>query len=851
MFKVTIKGLLGHKVRVLLTSAVVVVGVAFMAGTLVLTDTVTNTFNDLFGSIYKHTDAVVRSSQKVDGRGGDEQRALLPASLVATVGGVDGVRDAVGNVSGYAQFVGKDGKAIGNPGQGAPTFGFNWNRVPQLNPYTLVAGNPPAGAEQVVADKLSADKGGYSLGDKVKVLTKTGAQEFTLVGIVKFGDADSALGASTAFFDTPTAQKLVGTPDQFNSIGVVAADGLSQTELVDRISKVLPAGDEALTGEAYTKETQDQLAQGLGFFNTFMLAFALIALFVGSFIIYNTFSIIVAQRTKELALLRALGASRAQVRRSVRIEAIVTGILASALGLVGGVFFSIALKGLLKAIGFDLPATGVVVTPKAMLVAFSTGVVITVIAATFPGRKAAKVPPLAAMRDVAIDRTNASLPRVISGIAVTALGVGALFTGLFADVGNRAAMVGLGAAITFLGIAVLGPVFARPLASSLGAPVASIKGITGRLARQNSVRNPKRTSATASALMVGVGLVGALTVMSASAKASIDDVLDKNFTGDFVIDTGSFGGGGGLGISPELASKVRQIPQLGAVSEGRFGMFEFLGKAEPLFGADGDFTKIVDVGTKSGSFADLQQPGTIAVADKLAVEKGWHIGEVIPAKFARTGDKQLRLAATYDRADILGDHMIGLPTYEANFQDQLDFGIYTKLAPCASATEARAAIEKAAADYPTAKVQDVTEYKRAQTQPIDQLFALMYTLLLLAIIIALAGIAITLMLSVHERTREIGLMRAVGMSRSQVRSTVRWESTIIALFGTGLGVAIGIFFGWSIIRALNDQGFTSFVVPFGQLIFLVVLAGLFGILFATWPAYRASKLDVLDALATQ
>jgi putative ABC transport system permease protein len=852
MFKVTVKGLLGHKARLVSTSIAIILGVAFMAGTLVLTDTVGKTFNDLFSDIYRDTDAVVRSSQTIDsqagGGGGFQQRANVPETLLPTVRSAPGVAAADGNVSGYAQFVDKQGKAIGDPGRGAPTFGGNWGTVPQLNPYHLVTGGPPTQADQVVMDKSSADKAGYVLNDQVKVLTQSGSSEFTLVGIAKFGDSDNSLGATSAFFTTEEAQKLVGKPGEYNEIGVVAADGVSQQQLADNIRPVLPGGDEVLTGAAYTKEVQDQLAKGLAFFNTFLLIFALISLFVGSFIIYNTFSIIVAQRSKELAMLRAVGAGRRQVVRSVLLEALLVGVVASLIGLVAGIGFSSLLKGLLKGFGLDIPATGTVITPTAMIIAFVTGLVVTMASAFFPARRAAKIPPIAALRDVAVDRSSTSSTRIIGGIVVLGLGVVALLVGLFVDIPNRVALVGLGALVTFIGVAVLGPIFAGPVSSLLGTPVTSLKGTTGRLAKQNATRNPKRTSATAAALMIGVALVGALMIMAASVKTSINDSIDKNFVGDFVLATGGFGG---TGFSPDLAAQVKDVPQVDVMAPIRLGAFQIAGSGNFLTAIDPVATaKLADLGIKSGSLAALG-PGTVAITDTQADEKNWKVGDTIDTKFAKSGDQPLKVVAIYSNQLFPGSTLISLDEYDKNFDEQLDYSIYTKLKPGASQADTRTALEKLVVAYPTVQVEDVNEFKKSQTDPIDQIFSLMYTLLFLAILIALFGIANTLALSIHERTRELGLLRAVGMSRAQLRSSVRWESAIIALFGTALGAAIGTFFGWAFVKALSTQGVTTFSLPLGQLIFVAVLATVAGVVFAIRPARRASKLDVLQALSTE
>jgi len=845
MFRTTIKGLLGHKLRVLSTMVAIVIGVSFMSGTLVFTDTIGKTFDDLFASVIKG-DAFVRSTITVKSQGpGQVQRGLVDESLLERVRQVDGVRAAEGNVAGYAQLVDKKGKAIGNPGQGAPTFGFNWSDTPELNSFTVFEGERPRGEDQVAIDKASAEKGPFVVGDRIRVLTKTGSIEKTVSGIVRFGEADSPLGASVTLFDTATAQKTVGVPGKFSDIVALARPGTSQQEVTSRLQQLVPADTEAVTGDAYVKEQQQSSRDSFSFFTAFLLTFAFIALFVGSFYIYNTFSIVVAQRTKEMALLRAVGATTRQVLGSVLIEAFVVGVLASAVGLVMGVLMSTVLRAMLTAVGFDIPATGIVVLPGSMVTAFVVGMVITMVAAFFPARRASKVPPMAALRDVAVDRSSTSRIRIIAGGIVTALGAGLLLLGLSGNAPNAVAAVGAGAAITFIGIAVLGPVIARPVAGWLGSAVASVSGVSGRLARANAVRNPRRTSSTAAALMIGVGLVGCVMILAASLKGSFENTISKNFKADLVVDSGDFSGQSGL--SPDLAERLRAIPDLPVVSEVRFAGVEVAGEPKFVLAVDpATIDDVVDMEVVGGSLRDLDD-ASVAVYEKTAADKGLKLGDTVTMKFP-TGEKPLTVAALFKRQDFGGEYTIGLPAYDPNFERRLDYQIYTKVAPGADIAAVKSAIEAAAAPYPTAKVLDITEFKEASLAPFNQIVALVLVLLLLAIVIAVLGIINTLGLSILERTREIGLLRAVGMTRRQLRSTIRWESVIIALFGTLLGLAVGMFFGWAIVRALRDQGVESLTVPFGQLIVVTILAGIVGVLASVLPSRRASRLNILDAI---
>ncbi|MCZ7528303.1 MAG: ABC transporter permease [Acidimicrobiia bacterium] len=559
MWKVTLKGLAGHRVRFTLTALAVMLGVAFMAGTLVLTDTVGKAFDDLFADVNEGVDVAVRAESPFDDDFGMAIRPRIPADLLDDILAVEGVATAEGFVQGFAQLVDKEGDVVGQPGQGPPTLGFSWPETAELNPLSIAEGRPPEGPADVVIDKKSADDGEFAIGDEIDVVLSSGTRTFTVVGIARFGEVDSPAGATIAVFETATAQEVLDAVGQYDEIDAVAEEGVSQEELAGRVREALAGQEsiEVLTGAELTEETQDEIRQQLSFFNNFLLTFAIVALFVGSFIIYNTFSIVVAQRAREMALLRAVGASRAQVLVSVVGEAVVVGLLASIVGMGAGIGLAIGLEALLAGFGIDVPSGAPVVTRGTITAAVVTGVLVTVVAAVVPARKASRVPPVAALRDVAIDTSSGSLLRVILGSLVLLAGVASLFYGLFGEPDNALLVVGGGAGVVFLGMAVLGPVFARPLSRLLGAPLPRLRGITGALARNNAMRNPKRTSATASALMIGVGLVGFITVFAASAKASIGKVIDDAFLADYVVDSGTFGFGG---LSPSWRVRSASSP---------------------------------------------------------------------------------------------------------------------------------------------------------------------------------------------------------------------------------------------------------------------------------------------------
>jgi putative ABC transport system permease protein len=843
MWKVTLTSLRAKKLRLITTALAVMLGVAFMAGTLVLTDTLGSTFDGLLANANQGTDAYVRSSSEVTNRA-TTVRPRITASLAQTISHVPGVAGAAGYVEGYAQIVGKDGKVLGNPSQGAPTIGASWTTIADLNPYHLVEGTAPSAPADVVIDKHTADDGHFHVGDQVTILSKSNPEVFTIAGIAKFGTADSMGGTQASLFASDTAQRLLSQPGQVDAIRVLAADGTSQAELTERIAPTLPSGTEVLTGDAITKEQQADTRKQMGFITTFLMVFADIAILVGAFIIANTFSIIVAQRSREMALLRAIGASRKQVRRSVLAEAAVVGLFASVLGLFAGLGVAAGIKGLFGAMGLEIPGGPIVVTTKTVVLALVTGIGVTVGSAWLPARRGSKVPPVAAMRAQDVEAGRGSKRRTAAGLAITGAGVAALAAGLG---GSGVPMVLLGGLAVFLGIAVLGPLVARPAARVIGAPLR-LRGTTGSLARENAMRNPKRTAATASALMIGVGLVAFITIFAASTKQSISGSADRKLHADYVIDSGLYDEGG---LSPALTAALQAHPQFTAVTAVRNAPTLVDGRPSMLEAVDASAVgQIADLGTVTGDVTTLGADG-IAVLDTTAKSHSWKLGDTIPVTFAKTGTTPFTIRAIYtDSDEWVGKQFVSTQAFDLNVSDQFDTRIFVKAAPGVSPSEARTIVDSESQGYALAKVQTFDEFKASLEQQIDQILTLVYALLGLAVIIALMGIANTLALSIFERTRELGLLRAVGMSRRQVRATIRSEAVIIAMLGTSLGLGIGMFFGWAMVHALASQGITTFVVPVSQLAVVVVIAALAGVTAAILPARRAAKLDVLAAISS-
>jgi putative ABC transport system permease protein len=850
MFRVTFTGLLAHKVRYALTALAVLLGVAFMAGTFVFTDTIKHTFDGLFNDVYSHTSAVVRAKQAyTPGANFSNQRQLIDAGIIPQVRAVPGATALSIGVEGYAQLVGRDGKAIGNPAAGAPTLGEAWTSGAELmEPYRFVEGRPPHARDEVAIDKHSADVGKLQVGDRVTVLTKEQPRRYTVTGIVRWGTADSPLGASITLFDLPTAQRVLAEPGRINEIDVEAGPGISQEEMVHRLQSVLhDPGLEVVTGAQVTQEGQDSIHKALSFFDTFLLVFAGIALFVGTFLIFNTFSIVVAQRMRELALLRSVGASRTQVVGSVLGEAFLIGLLASAVGVGCGVALAVGLKSMLAALGFAIPSSGLVVAPRTAIVSIVVGVTISMAAALVPAWKAGKVPPVAALREVAVDEEPHVVRRAFSGGAVLAVGVGLLLTGLLSHLPHRMAYVGLGAALVFVGIAVAGPVLARPLCRVVGAPLRW-RGGTGRLAQNNAMRNPKRTSSAAAALMIGVALVALISVMASSTKDSVGALVDSSLRGDFVVGGGGQVGGQS-GFSPALARRLTALPEVATASGVRSGSASINGSPTVLLAVDPQHAQaLFDVDLRQGDLTAMGAHG-IAISQHAADAEHLSLGDTVTLTFPTTGVQTFVVDAVYGARTLAGDYLLSVAAARRDFSSQLDVEVYAKLAPGVSPAAGRKAIEGVVAAYPNATLMDRTQYKKEQEAQIDQLLGLMYGLLGLALVIALIGIANTLALSIYERTHELGLLRAVGMTRRQVRRVVRGESVLIALLGTVEGLVVGVLLGWAVVAALRSEGVSRLSVPVTLLIVVAALAVVAGVLAAAGPARRAAKLDVLRAIS--
>lgn len=844
MFTATLRGMLAHKVRLVLTIASIALGVAFLAGTLILTDTMRLAFDQLFGKVSAGTSAVVRAEAAFSQTEGiSTSRAPIPAAVLDKVRSVDGVRAAEGTVTGYALLTDNAGKAVLTSG-GAPTMGYSLAADSALRgDVKLLSGNAPSGPRQVAIDATSAEEHHIALGSTIKVLFQGPAQDFTVVGTVGFGKEKNLGGTTGAYFDSATAQQVLGAPGFFDAVNLSSDAGVQPAELVRRINAVLPDGAEAVTGATVVKESADAVNKDLKVVGIMFMIFAGIALFVGAFIIWNTFTMTITQRSREIALLRAIGATRRQVNQNLIVEAFLLGVLASAVGIALGLLVAKGLNLLMDAVGFSLPSTSLQVEPRTIVVSLLVGTLVTVVAALVPAYRATKVLPVEALREAVPGAGNPSPKRVLAGVIVTGLGLAGLFMTLYGDLTMK--LFGPSLLGIIVGVLMLLPAAARPLASLIGVPLR-LRGLPGDLARQNAMRNPRRTSSTAAALMVGLTLVVGMSVFASSLKASFTDIVGDSTNADLFVTPSSKQA---PGFSPEVTKVVQAVSGVDEVSASGWGQARFNGTDSTYSAIDpATATAGLNLRLSSGSVSDLGLDGVV-VAQKAATTHGWKLGSVINSEFAETGKHTLRVVGIYDsKGWISDDYVISIAAQTAAAGRQLTASGLVTLVDGADKATVQRAVTDALAGHPDAKVLDRKGFEKEAGGFIDQLLTFVTVMLLLAVLIALLGIVNTLVLSVYERTRELGLLRAVGMTRAQVRAMVRWESVVISLIGALAGAVLGIGLGLALSQALADEGIKSISVPGLQVTLYVVLAAVAGVLAAIGPARSAAKVDVLRAV---
>ena len=817
-------------------------GVALLSGTMVLGDTLTANFDRLFTEALGRADVVIRSSTTLTSEV-ESAQGLIDADIADDLGALPDVGKVAPQIEGFGQLTGADGEKLG--GEGPPTLAGNWIDDASLNPYELVEGRAPLTTEEVVINRGAAKDGGLEVGD-VAIVATPDPIEVTIVGIATFGGEDG-LGPSTftAFTLAGAERHVTGVPGAITGLLVQGADGVEPAELAAAAAAVLPDGVEAITGGALADEMSDELdADFLGFLRTFLLVFAGVALLVATFSIYNTFSIIVAQRLRASALLRAVGADRRQVLGSMLAETLIVGVIASTAGLFLGFALAQGLKSVFDAFGFALPTGGLTIRPITWVVAPLVGVLVTVLAGAGPAVRASRVPPLAALRDVAVDRSATSNPRTIFGVAAVGAGVGAVLVAVARD--GAVGLAGLGALLTSVGVVALGPVLAGPGARLIGAPLPRLRGLPGALAHRNASRSPRRTAATASALTIGIGVVTMFTAFAGSLKTSFDESVSSSLEGDLIIAASQFGGGG---LSPSLATALGELPEVEHSLGVAVGPIAVAGRTIEVSVLDPVSTPgVLEPDAVEGVMADVRD-GEIAVRQSLADDRGWSLGTSLAVRFSDGLDERLAVGAIYGDDVLLEDAVVPRETWVRHNVQTVDNLVIVALEDGVGIEAGQLAVESAAAPFAPPDVQTRQEFIDDASAQIDQFLGLIYVMLGLAIIIALMGIANTMSLSIHERVRELGLLRAVGADRSQVRSMIRWESVVIALFGTIGGLALGLFLGWALVTAGAGEVALSFSVPIGQLLPVVVVGALAGVLAAIRPARRAARLDVIDALA--
>ncbi|MFF9431005.1 ABC transporter permease [Streptomyces sp. NPDC014746] len=836
-----------HRRRFLGTFAAVLLGVAFLTGTLVMGDTLRASFDSMFTSATRGTDAVVRSSTTVTAPGdGQGTRGPVDAALADRLATLPAVAAAAPRIEGAGQLLTADGTPVG--GKGPPTLAGNWIEDPALNPYRLAEGHAPHAPGEVVVNRGAAKTAGLAVGDTT-VLRTPDPVKVTVVGLATFGGADGMGQVTWTGLTRADAEKhLTARPGEATSVAVRAAPGVSQEQLVAALTPALPDGVEAITGQQAAEEnTQMVSGRFLDLFTTFLLVFSGVAVLVSVFTIHNTFAVLVAQRTRENALLRAIGAARRQIVTGTLAEALAVGLLASLAGLLTGIGVAAGLQALFPAIGFPFPEGDLVVTGTSLLLPLGVGLAVCAGSALLPAVRAGRTAPLAALRETDVDASGTSRRRALTGGALLATAVGTVLAGVLGT--PSLWLASLGAALAVAAFVVLGPVAATLAVRVLGRP---LRGTSRGLARRNALRSPGRTAATATALMIGVAVVTLFTVFGASLKATMDRTVDRSFAGDVAIGTPSFGAGGS-GLSPRLAPAVAALPEVDtAVGLGR-GVAEVDGRGRALTVTDpAALARTLDLGEVRGSLAGLGTDG-IAVAADEAADSGLAPGRTAVLTFTDGSRHTFTVHAVYQRADLAGDYLVTRAAWAPHRTQDADRLVAVSFRDGVGAREGKAAVTEVADRYGHPEVQTREEYAAASAGGIDMMLTLIYALLALAVLIALLGIANTLTLSVHERTRELGLLRAVGQTRAQLRAMVRWESVLVAAFGTVGGLTLGAFLGWVLVRATDGSGGSAlaFAVPVVRLA-AVALVGLAAGALAAWrPARRAARLEILRAIATE
>jgi putative ABC transport system permease protein len=848
VMRLSLRNLASNRLRFALTTFAVVLGVSFVVSSFVLTDGLLETFDNIAEDANADIDAQIRARD--DFAEVESAERPFEESLLEVVTEVDGVTEAEPGLESEKVIpIKPDGDPLQN---GPPVLSFNWLDS-DLSPLALVAGEEPDEPGEFVMDEGSADREDFVVGDVYDVIGVAGREPFILVGLTRFGDENALAGATLMSFPMDELQRLEDVEGNIEWIDVAGEDGIERDVLLDRLAAALPADIEVVSGSAIIQEDQDEFGDVVGIFGNVLLAFAAVAVFVSVFIIANTFNIMLGQRVRQLALLRALGASSRQVRAGAIFEALIIGVTASILGLGGGVLLAIGLGALMDALGLGLPDFDVIISARTVFVALLVGIGVTLVAALSPARRAATVPPVAAMRAGFRFGSGEGTRRTIIAIVLSVLGVTAMAVGLFGDPGSTPLLLvtlGGGAVLVFVAVSMFTPLFSSPSASILGAPLEHIPGrkVTGHMARENAARNNKRTASTAAGLMIGLALIAMATVVASSLKESFQAQLGSTLIGDYLVSTGNQDGT----FSNQLAGAIDDLPVFDEVSAVRQGNMRIDGDTKGVAGTDLTLlTDLLAIDVLEGDPAAVADPTSIVIIRDAADDLEVGLGDPLVVEFAASGQQTLTVGAIYDNDFLIGDYIIDLSGWEANFDTQDDAVIAARLAAGFDETDAEEALAPIEDSFSQLEIESRDEFRERVEGNLDSLLVIINVFLFLAIVIALLGITNTMALSVLERTQEIGLMRAIGMTRRQTRSMIRLEAGVVSLFGALLGVLVGLGFGWVAVIAIPDSLISRLAIPVLTLVVYVVVATIAGLIAASLPARRAARLNVLEAIGQE
>ncbi|MFG2025029.1 ABC transporter permease [Streptomyces sp. NPDC048825] len=844
MFRTALRNVLAHKARLLMTVLAVMLGVAFVSGTLVFADTLSNAFRKQSAKSYDDVAVAVTSYANPDDA---KEEPGLSRKTLDKISAVDGVAGVYGRVEGFAGVADPDGKLIG-VGWSNKGSNFAPGKDGKDTAYTFTDGSGPVKDDQIALDKESATKGEYQVGDRVRVATNGPVKEYTLSGVFTTEDGAVNAGGSLVLFDTAVAQKQYLKPGYFESVTVTAASGANDAKILAAVKPLLPDTAEAQTGQALADEQAKDIEQGLGSLKQILLGFAGIALFVGIFLISNTFTMLVAQRTKEIALMRAVGASRKQITRSVLAEAAVVGLVASVIGFVLGIGLAVGLRSGMAAFEMKVPDGPLILSATPVLAAIGVGVLITTFAAWLPGRRAAKIPPVAAMSSVhAVATTKSLVVRNSIGTAITGLGAAAIVAGASTGGSDGRMYIGAGAFFALIGVIILIPLLSRPVIALVRPLLVGPFGVSGKLAGQNAVRNPRRTGATASALAIGLTLVTGLSVIGITVGTAIDKMTTDNIKADYMV---SMANGGDLDQSAltalEKAKGVTAVsPQQDVGLE--VGADDFVSASGVTPGA---IQQVLNVDVVSGDIDSLAK-GQIAVAEKTAKSKGWKSGDSVNVTFTDEAKATLTVGAVYKDSEFLSPVLIDTKVVNPHEVKPYIPQIFVKVDGGQTSANEKVLIN-ALGDNPAITVMDKQDIRNEFGGAINTMLNIMYGLLAMALIIAVLGVVNTLAMSVFERQQEIGMLRAIGLDRRRVKRMVRLEAVVISVFGAVIGIGLGSFLGWAIGETIAEAipGY-ALVLPWDRIGIFLVLAGLVGVLAALWPARNAAKLNMLNAIKTE